>query len=63
MNGTDIEIPTLLADVNVHVKGGAIIPLQGNLHVRIVTLSILPSLLREWVLSTEEGCKRGVMVQ
>ncbi|XP_045136537.1 maltase-glucoamylase, intestinal-like isoform X2 [Portunus trituberculatus] len=32
VNGTDIVIPTLLADVNVYVKGGAIIPLQGNLH-------------------------------
>lgn len=32
VNSTDLVIPTLLADVNVHVKGGAILPLQGNLH-------------------------------
>ncbi|KAK8386052.1 hypothetical protein O3P69_010640 [Scylla paramamosain] len=41
VNGTDMVIPTLLADVNVHVKGGAIMPLQGNLH--------------DWVKTTEDS--------
>lgn len=42
-NSTDIEIPTLLADVNAHVRGGAILPLQGNLH--------------DWVKTTEDSRK------
>lgn len=41
VNSTDNVIPTLLADVNVHVRGGAVVPLQGNLH--------------EWIKTTEDS--------
>lgn len=30
--GEDLVLSTLLTDVNVHVKGGTVVPMQGNLH-------------------------------
>lgn len=36
-NGTDQEVPTLLTDVNVHVRGGVVLPLQGNLQDAVMT--------------------------
>ncbi|XP_042876503.1 maltase-glucoamylase, intestinal-like isoform X2 [Penaeus japonicus] len=35
--GEELVLDTLLTDVNVHVRGGTIVPLQGNLHEYIKT--------------------------
>ncbi|ROT82277.1 hypothetical protein C7M84_024569 [Penaeus vannamei] len=33
--GEDLVLSTLLTDVNVHVKGGTVVPMQGNLHLTV----------------------------
>ena len=38
MHGENLTLPTLLGDMNVHIRGGTILPLQGNLHVSDIKL-------------------------